>query len=95
MHPSARPAGRRPLVGRGVARARRSRERVGRSGVRAAPGIVVLPRYDPGAPTALTPLSDTEAFFYLALNAVNLLATRRDGTAALGTLRHPLHLCPR
>jgi hypothetical protein len=51
-----------------------------------APGVVVLPRYEPGVVTALTPLSDTEAFFALALNAVNLLAHGGVGTAALGAL---------
>jgi hypothetical protein len=59
----------------------------GRSvGCPCAPGIVVLPRYEPGAVTALTPLSDTEAFLYLALNAVNLLPHGAAGTAALGEL---------
>lgn len=50
------------------------------------PGIVVVPRYDPAARTELTPLSDTEAFFYLALNAVNLLPHGGAGTAELGKL---------
>jgi hypothetical protein len=51
-----------------------------------APGLIVLPRYDAAAPTALTSRSDTEAFFSLALNAVNLLPHGAAGTAALGTL---------
>ncbi len=50
------------------------------------PGIVVVPRYDPGATTAISPLSDTEAFFYLGLNAVNLLPHGGAGMAALGQL---------
>ncbi len=40
----------------------------------------------PGGATALTPLSDTDAFLYLALNAVNLLPHGGSGTTALGTL---------
>ncbi len=48
------------------------------------PGVVVVPRYDAGAETALTPLTDTEAFFALALNAVNLLPHGAAATAALG-----------
>ena len=50
------------------------------------PGIVVVPRYERGVATTLTPLSDTEAFLYLALNAVNLRAHGAVGTAALGAL---------
>ena len=50
------------------------------------PGFVVVPRYDPGAETALTPLSDTEAFFALAVNAVNLLPHGAAATEALGRL---------
>ena len=57
-----------------------------------APGIVVVPRYDPGGATALTPLSDTDAFLYLALNAINLLPHGRTGTTALGALVSALHL---
>ena len=48
--------------------------RIGRA---CEPGVVVVPRYDPGAETALTQLTDTEAFFALAVNAVNLLRTER------------------
>ncbi len=51
-----------------------------------APGFVVVPRYDPGAVTALTRLSDTEAFFALAVNAVNLLPHGATATEALGRL---------
>ena len=50
------------------------------------PGVVVVPRYDPGAETTLTRLSDTEAFFALALNAVNLLPHGATATEALGRL---------
>ena len=50
------------------------------------PGIVVLPRYVAGAGTALTALSTTEAFFALAVNAVNLLPHGSVGTQALGRL---------
>jgi len=50
------------------------------------PGFVVVPRYDPGAETALTRLSDTEAFFALAVNAVNLLPHGSTATEALGRL---------
>ena len=50
------------------------------------PGFVVVPRYDPGAATALTPLSDTEAFLALAVNAVNLLPHGARATEALGRL---------
>jgi hypothetical protein len=47
---------------------------------------VVVPRYVPGASTALTPLSDTEAFLTLALHAVNLLPHGAAGSAALGRM---------
>ncbi len=55
--------------------------RIGRPCV---PRFVVVPRYDAAGPTALTPLSDTEAFFALALNAVNLIPLGSEGTRALG-----------
>jgi hypothetical protein len=48
------------------------------------PSLVVVPRYDADGPTALTPLSDTEAFLSLALHAVNLLPHGVAGSAALG-----------
>ena len=51
-----------------------------------APGFVIVPRYDPAAETALTRLSETEAFFMLALHAVNLLPHGASGTEALGRL---------
>lgn len=57
--------------------------RVGRA---CLPGLVVLPHYVAGAATMLTPLSHTEAFLALALNAVNLLPHGAAGTAALGAL---------
>jgi hypothetical protein len=50
------------------------------------PSLVIVPRYDPAGPTALTPLSDTEAFLSLALHAVNLLAHGVAGSAALGRM---------
>ena len=57
--------------------------RIGRPCV---PAFVVVPRFDAVAATALTPLSDTEAFFALAVNAVNLIAHGSEGTRALGRL---------
>jgi hypothetical protein len=48
------------------------------------PRLLVLPRYEPDAPTRLTPLSETEAFLSLALHAVNLLPHGVAGSAALG-----------
>ncbi len=44
------------------------------------PAYVIVPRYDAGAETALTRMSETEAFFSLALHAVNMLphGARRD-----------------
>jgi hypothetical protein len=50
------------------------------------PGFVIVPRYDATAETALVPLSETEAFFTLALHAVNLLAHGPAGSEALGRL---------
>jgi hypothetical protein len=50
------------------------------------PGYVIAPRYDPSAQTALVALSETEAFFTLALHAVNLLPHGPAGTEALGRL---------
>jgi hypothetical protein len=48
--------------------------------------FVVVPRYDPGGATSLCPLTETEAFFTLALNAVNLIPHQTAGTEALGQL---------
>ena len=50
------------------------------------PGFVIVPRYDPSAETALVPLTDTEAFFTLALHAVNLLSHGPAGSEAIGRL---------
>lgn len=50
------------------------------------PGFVIVPRYDPAAETALVRLSETEAFFTLALHAVNLLPHGPTGSEALGRL---------
>ncbi len=50
------------------------------------PGFVVVPRYEAAVATVLTPLSDTEAFFALAVNAVNLIPHGSEGTRALGRL---------
>lgn len=50
------------------------------------PGVVVVPRYDPSAQTALVRLSETEAYFTLALHAVNLLPHGTAGSEALGRL---------
>jgi hypothetical protein len=47
---------------------------------------VIAPHYVPGVPTALTPMSDTEAFLTLALHAVNLLPHGAAGSAALGRM---------
>ena len=55
--------------------------RVGRS---CPLGFVVVPRYVEGAVTSLSGLSDTEAFFALAANAVNLRAHAARSTDALG-----------
>ena len=56
---------------------------IGRS---CTPRLVIVPCFDPGASTTVTHLSDTEAFLYLALNAVNLLPHGALGMAALGRL---------
>lgn len=50
------------------------------------PRYVLVPRYEAAAPAALVPLSETEAFFALALHAVNLLPHGADGTAAVGAV---------
>jgi hypothetical protein len=55
-------------------------------GTPCVPGFVIVPNYEAGAETTLTPLSDTQAFFALALNAVNLVAHGSAGTRALGRL---------
>ncbi len=62
----------------------------GRSGLRPGgscpPGFVIVPSYAEGAPTTMEPLSETEAFFALAVNAVNLSAHGSRGTEVLGRL---------
>jgi hypothetical protein len=50
------------------------------------PRLVVVPRYDAAATTTLTPLSETEAFFTLALHAVNMLPHGAAGPEVLGRL---------
>jgi hypothetical protein len=50
------------------------------------PALVVVPRYERGTRTSLTPLSDTEAFLSMALHAVNLLPHGVAGSAAVGRL---------
>jgi hypothetical protein len=57
-----------------------------RVGVPCEAAYVVAPRFDPGGGTVLAPLTETEAFFTLALNAVNLIPHRTAGTEALGQL---------
>ena len=49
-------------------------------------GFVVVPRYDATAETGLTPLSATQAFLALAVNAVNLIPHGSAGTRVLGRL---------
>jgi hypothetical protein len=71
-----------------VAVGARTRRRIGHA---CPPRIIVVPRYDPDAATGLTPLSDTEAFLYLALNAVNLLPHAGPGVAAVGRLVSDCH----
>jgi hypothetical protein len=57
-----------------------------RVGVPCETACVVVPRYDPGGVTMLSPLTETEAFFALALNAVNLISHQSAGAEALGEL---------
>jgi hypothetical protein len=57
-----------------------------RVGVPCEAAFIVVPSYDPGGVTMLTPLTETEAFFTLALNAVNLIPHQTAGTEALGQL---------
>jgi hypothetical protein len=57
-----------------------------RVGVPCEPAFVVVPSYDPGVATTLSPLSETEAFFSLALHAVNLIPHQTSGTEALGRI---------
>jgi hypothetical protein len=55
-------------------------------GTPCVPRFVIVPRYDAVAETTLTPLSETQAFFALAVNAVNLVPHGSVGTSALGRL---------
>jgi hypothetical protein len=55
-------------------------------GVPCEAAFVVVPHHDPGGATTLSPLTETEAFFTLALNAVNLISHQTAGTEALGQL---------
>ena len=64
--------------------------RIGRA---CQPGVVVVPRYDAGAETALTPLTETEAFFALAANAVNLLPLGAAAIAVLGRVAAGCRCC--
>jgi hypothetical protein len=50
------------------------------------PGVVVAPRYRPGAATALHLMTETEAFFALAAHALNLAPHGARGTVALADL---------
>jgi hypothetical protein len=58
----------------------------GHGGEPCVPGFVLVPRYEPGAPTRLERLSETSAFLELALNAVNFTDHGDAGTEALGAL---------
>lgn len=55
-------------------------------GRRCQPRVVVAPRYRPGAPTVVHPMTETEAFFSVAANTVNLTAHGARGAAALADL---------
>jgi hypothetical protein len=57
-----------------------------RTGAACTPGLVVVPRFVEHAPTTLARISDTEAFFSLAANAVNLTEHGAVGTEALGRI---------
>ena len=46
----------------------------------------IVPHHDAGSETTLTPLSETQAFFALPVNAVNPVAHGSAGTRALGRL---------
>jgi hypothetical protein len=55
-------------------------------GTPCVPGFVIAPHFDADADTTLSPLSETQAFFTLAMNAVNLVPHGSVGTSALGRL---------
>jgi hypothetical protein len=57
-----------------------------RAGSSCTPGLVVVPCFVEQAPTMLRRMSDTEAFFSLAANAVNLTEHGAAGTEALGRI---------
>ena len=59
---------------------------VGCLGEPCGPGYVVVPRYEPGVPTRLEPVSETRAFLELSLNAVNLIDHGDRSTEAMGAL---------
>ena len=59
---------------------------LGRVGDACRPEFVVLPRYEPGAPTRLERLSETRVFLELALHAVNFTDHGDAGVEALGAL---------
>jgi HprK-related kinase A len=62
-----------------VAHMRATAESVRRAGETAAPGWIVLPRYQSGAPARLTPLSKAHALMHMAENAFNYSAYGRRG----------------
>ena len=55
-------------------------------GAPCVPELVVVPRYEPGHATTVTPLSETEAFVTLAVNAVNFVEHGTEGARAIGEL---------
>ncbi len=50
------------------------------------PRLVLAPRYRPGAPTVVRPMTETEAFFAVAAHAVNPALHGARGTVALAGL---------
>jgi hypothetical protein len=60
-------------------------------GTPSVPRFVIAPRFDADAETKLTKLSETQAFFTLAVNAVNLVPHGSVGTRALGRLAGECH----
>jgi HprK-related kinase A len=69
-----------------VAHATAPRSSVLRAGEDAAPGLVVLPRFEAGAPTTLAPLGKAAAFMQLVENAFNYSVHGRAGFERLATL---------
>jgi hypothetical protein len=83
----------RPATGPDTARSvnrqwfvRMSDVRTGAIGQACRPRVVVVPRYVPGATTALRPLPPAEAFVALAVNTVNLDSHGTRGVQMLGDL---------